>query len=149
MTDEAEQNDKLDVMEMLIEMVPELCEYSIHWAAKNGHLKLVKKMIENGASPNARHRWIIGWTPLIVACQHNRGDIVSYLVCECKVDVNENSPLMTTVKNETIDCMRILLDNGAIITSEILLSTIKNCSLPVLKLLCESDISALVNAFYK
>jgi ankyrin repeat protein len=46
---------------------------SLHWAAKKGHVRIVKMLCNNGADVNAKD--LIGRTPLFFAIKYNHPDI--------------------------------------------------------------------------
>ena len=51
---------------------------ALHWASENGHLDIVKYLVESGADINAKD--YSGWTPLHVAAWNGRLDVVKYLL---------------------------------------------------------------------
>ena len=60
----------------------------MHTAAWNGKLKRVKQLVQD--DPAAAHAPVTqnGGTPLYYAAYKNRLDVVRFLVCEAKADVN-------------------------------------------------------------
>ena len=68
---------------------------ALHFACSNGHLDLVKYLIEKcHCNPEAKD--YVGWTPLYFASKEGHLDIVKYLIEECHCD-----PKVKDSKNET------------------------------------------------
>lgn len=54
----------------------------LHWAVSEGHIAMVKYLLERGANPNVSDN--IGWTPLMSACSMGRQDIAEALIEKLK-----------------------------------------------------------------
>lgn len=57
----------------------------LHWASQDGHARLVGRLLELAAAPNARDR--CGATPLMLAAFHGRSAVVRLLVARPGLDV--------------------------------------------------------------
>jgi len=88
---------------------------TLHEAAANGDIELVKSLISSGADVNAPGNW--GWTPLYTAAAIGHGDIVSLLIAKgANVDTPSElgmTPLHFAVRNDRRDIAKLLIENGA------------------------------------
>lgn len=90
----------------------------IHWAAQEGHVDVIKLLVERGANPDLLDD--SGHTPLYKAASEGHADIVEYLLT-CKVDIegrleeefNHTTPLMIACVCNKIYIVEILIKNGA------------------------------------
>ena len=72
---------------------------ALHFACSNGHLDLVKYLIEKcHCNPEAKD--YVGWTPLYFASKEGHLDIVQYLVEECHVTITKE--IINDVKKQEI-----------------------------------------------
>ncbi len=88
----------------------------LFYAAQNGHVEIVSRLIEAGADVN--HACKGSWTALIVAAKEGRLDVVDVIVKSDKIDVNfvtpeGNSALHFAVSNNHPEIVGRLLDHGA------------------------------------
>ncbi|CAB3409070.1 unnamed protein product [Caenorhabditis bovis] len=86
----------------------------IHFAASKGYLQVIKQLVEAGLDRNERdpHRCI----PLHVAAQMNRKDVVEYLLEESNIEEPDDygmTPLMLAVSQDSLDCVKVLIERGA------------------------------------
>lgn len=84
-------------------------ELALRKAVENGHLDMVKYLIENGLNGNVRHATN---SPLVIAAQNGRLDIVKYLTSKYKYDfylVNEAH--VKAMENNYVD-VAVFLETG-------------------------------------
>lgn len=84
-------------------------------AASNGHLTVVRWLIEQGAQVNAANR--SGRTALHIACSKGRDTVVKHLIAkDASIDARDSagmSPLHMCALHGIAGCARILLEEGA------------------------------------
>ena len=73
----------------------------LHWAAANGHVEIVRLLLQNGADVNAKDRW--DGTPLHWAASEGHIDILHLLV-ENGVDLEAQDNVGWRVLHEAADC---------------------------------------------
>jgi len=74
---DAAKNGHLDVVKHLVENgadVHAAGDEALGWAAESGHLDVVKYLIENGADVHADDDYVLGW-----ASRNGHLDVVKYL----------------------------------------------------------------------
>lgn len=88
---------------------------ALHNAASQGHLELVKKLIDKGANPNLKD-WN-GYTPLINAAFASQQKVVEYLLAHgAKVDVvpvSGPTALIAAIQRGSAEIVTALLHAGA------------------------------------
>jgi ankyrin repeat protein len=88
---------------------------ALHLASGNGHLELVKLLLENGANPNAVNE--SNDTPLHKAVENGYLDLVKLLLENGAnpnaVGESNNTPLHKAAANGDLDLVGLLLENGA------------------------------------
>ncbi len=99
-------------------------------ACNNNRIDEIKELISKGANINAQP---FGITPLIAACKNGLLEIVRFLVNN-GADVNQkdfrhDSPLKYAISWERQDVARFLLDNGALMDSEVINNRIIHTSI--------------------
>ncbi len=87
----------------------------LHLAAEEGHLKIAKLLIENGADVNAKHS--LGGTPLHLAASRDHLKIAKLLI-ENGADVNAKdslggTPLHLAASRDHLKIAKLLIENGA------------------------------------
>ena len=87
----------------------------ILFAVKNGNLKCLKILIENGAKLNGPHQENIWYS----ACQGENAEIIKFLI-ESGYDINQRlkdyknmTGLISSVYNDKLDSVKILIELGA------------------------------------
>ncbi len=84
-------------------------------ACEEGPLELVQKLIEQGADVNAQHDG--NWTPLSIACAHNRNSEIAKVLIEAGADVNHEAGMPTlslaVICNKNIEVIKLLVNAGA------------------------------------
>ena len=116
-----------DVNEQAIKEASHEINYSVY--GKNNALieavihhdkNIVLKLLENGANPNRTDEsWAEarGKTPLILAIEHDKVDLIPLLI-DWGAYVNHEvyngmTPLLTAIQNKNIQAVKLLLKNGA------------------------------------
>merc|ERR1719327_1742114 len=89
------------------------------WAAKHGHLDVVKILLEAGANVDAKNK--DGETALILAAGNTRQDLVVFELLRHGANVNElsnsnESALLMASEKRNEKVMRALLEKGADVT---------------------------------
>ncbi|ONI58207.1 ankyrin repeat domain-containing protein [Wolbachia pipientis] len=109
--------EKIDQSQLksIIDAVDQLGFAPLHYAAENGHLSVVRCLIEKGASVDLRNE--DSMVPLHFAAQSGRFDIVKQLV-ENKASINlqnlgDMSPLHFAAQYGYLDIVMCLVENGA------------------------------------
>lgn len=92
----------------------------LYCACQNGHINIVKLLLENGASIDIEMYG--GFTPLYVACQNGHIDIVKLLL-EQGASINNEmnsgaTPLYVACERGQTDIVKLLLEHGASIDKE-------------------------------
>ena len=94
-----------------------LIQYETRWhiASQEGHLEVVKILIEHGAEIEAIYK--DGYTPLYIASQNGRLDVVEYLISQ-QANINMSchhgsSPLYIATQQGQLDVVNLLLQKGA------------------------------------
>eukprot|EP00298_Acanthocystis_sp_HF-20_P001066 c11455_g1_i1.p1 GENE.c11455_g1_i1~~c11455_g1_i1.p1 ORF type:complete len:575 (-),score=157.01 c11455_g1_i1:14-1738(-) len=87
---------------------------SLHFAANNNHLEIVKVLIARGADVHARHQY--GSTPLVFAANNGHLEVVQELLrAKSDADVQNsfgNTPLMSAVKTGKLEVVKELVKYG-------------------------------------
>ena len=89
----------------------------LHFAASDGDLETVKRLLQHGADPNAFDD--LGWTPLIHAAKRGHLDVVKCLLAAgAKVDARDearagNTALAEVVAECSLEMAKTLIDAGA------------------------------------
>jgi len=88
---------------------------ALEWAARKGHVEVVKALLDNQADANASYT--DGVTPLLTAAYEGHAEVVKLLL-ENKADVNATdtdgvTPLYIAVQNGHTEVVKLLLDNKA------------------------------------
>jgi ankyrin repeat protein len=88
---------------------------TLHEAAFDGNIELVKSLVSSGADVNTQNNW--GWTPLYTAAAIGHRDIVSFLIVKgANVDTPSElgmTPLHFAVSNDRTDIAKLLIEKGA------------------------------------
>lgn len=89
----------------------------LHYAALNGHEKVVELLVQNGADVNARDNKV-GWAPLHLAAINGHVAVARLLLAEdAKVDAKDNevgwTPLHLAAVNGHQGVVALLIDGGA------------------------------------
>ncbi|XP_063985530.1 transient receptor potential channel pyrexia-like [Diachasmimorpha longicaudata] len=88
----------------------------LHMAAWSGSTEIVEELMKKGASPNAFDCSKKKMTPMHYAAEKNHVRILELLI-KNNGDVNKgypkNTPLCCAVKNNSYDCVELLLESGA------------------------------------
>ncbi|MFA5675068.1 MAG: ankyrin repeat domain-containing protein [Christensenellales bacterium] len=90
----------------------------IHWAAQEGHIDVIKLLVEHGANPDLLDD--SGHTPLYKSASEGHTDIVEYLLT-CGVDIegrlekelNSTTPIMIACGWNKSKVVEVLIKNGA------------------------------------
>lgn len=87
----------------------------LHWAAHNGDVELVKRLLKAGASATAKNDY--GSTPMAEAAERADAHIIKLLL-QAGADVESPNPegetaLMTVVRTNNVDAAKVLLSKGA------------------------------------
>ncbi len=84
-------------------------------ACEEGPLELVQKLIEQGADVNSQYDG--NWTPLSIACAHNRNSEITKALIEAGADVNhkDGMPTLTlaVICNKNVEVIKLLVNAGA------------------------------------
>jgi ankyrin repeat protein len=89
----------------------------LHFAAGDGDLETVKRLLQHGADPNAFDD--LGWTPLIHAAKRGHVDVVVCLLAAgAKVDARDEAHASNTALAEvaaecSLEMAKTLIDAGA------------------------------------
>ncbi|MGD8501864.1 MAG: ankyrin repeat domain-containing protein, partial [Phycisphaerales bacterium] len=88
---------------------------TLHEAASDGDIELIRSLVSSGADVNEQNNW--GWTPLYTAVATGHGDIVRLLIAEgADADTPSKAgltPLHFAVNNGNRDIAKLLIKNGA------------------------------------
>ena len=114
--------------------------------SRDGHLRVVKHLVENGADVNMRDHH--GFTPLHLSVRGGHLDIAAYLLEEGEADVNlpaksGYTPLASAAENGNLDIVDYLIDHGADLDSSsvsgstVVLNAVKNGHIDVVRCLGE------------
>ena len=92
-------------------------------AARGGSLDCVKLLLQNRANINGKEG---GEQPLSIACQYGNLEVAEYLI-QHGADINSatsdelwRSPLYNAISSGEFDCIRLLVENGAMINDKML-----------------------------
>ena len=90
---------------------------ALHWAARAGKLETTRLLLEGGAQPDVRDRYVNGWTPLMHAAHKHQAATVQALL-QAGADPNARNPigitaLMLACSEDDEDVVRVLLNAGA------------------------------------
>ena len=88
---------------------------ALHWAARNGHTKVVKCLVEHGAEVEMLDKFY--GTPTLWACQKGQSSVLSFLVLSAGGNVNHQcrrgyTPAIFCAYNNHSECLKILLENN-------------------------------------
>ncbi|KAL3292004.1 ankyrin [Colletotrichum asianum] len=126
----AVQEGNLGLCKLFLEYEPELvnyqakeglvCETPLNIAAREGHLEIVRCLLEAGAKPNFQS-FYYQETPLWSACSRGKFEIAKLLYERAPETINTPSydgetPLMGACSSGAIKLVAFLLDNGADLT---------------------------------
>ena len=114
--------------------------------SRDGHLRVVKHLVENGADVNMQDHH--GFTPLHLSVRGGHLDIAAYLIEEGEADVNlpaksGYTPLASAAENGNLDIVDYLIDHGADLNSSsvsgstVVLNAVKNGHIDVVRCLGE------------
>lgn len=79
----------------------------LHCASREGHLKMVQLLCDNGANINSTNRE--DKTPLYYASQHNRISVVAYLLQQYTINVGINNPLHRAAQEGNAQVVELFL----------------------------------------
>ena len=90
--------------------------FCIHEAAKIGHIKLFKSIIQQGAGIEQKSG--AGLTPLLSACGFQQNEILNYLIsCDASISTKGSllkTPLHVACQTHSVQMVRTLVENGAL-----------------------------------
>ena len=90
-------------------------ETGLHLASMNGHLNIVKCLIEANANIEAKDN--NGYTPLLLACQKGHFAVVKFLIEEkANIEANTNygtTPLLLACQYGHLEILKLLIQNEA------------------------------------
>ena len=116
------RNGKLSSLKMLLDKYPrqvnvkdEYGRIPLYWAARAGHMDIVKLLIEKGSNVNAKADE--GWTPLHTTAYNGKDEAAEYLIQKgAVIDIrNEDgeTPLYWAAKRGHFHLVKLFVDNGA------------------------------------
>jgi serine/threonine-protein phosphatase 6 regulatory ankyrin repeat subunit B len=90
---------------------------ALYWASSEGHLEVVRLLLERGALVDSPESLPPEWTPLMAACVHNHTDVAAELLA-AGADVNATdfidfTALMLAAYHGHVETVALLLRNGA------------------------------------
>ena len=90
----------------------------LNWAAWNGHLEIVRMLMDAGANKDARDEW--GNTALHRAAENGHVKVVEYLVskqCDKEAeDKDGRTPLIRAAEKAQAEVVRVLQERGAVMS---------------------------------
>ena len=112
-------------------------DLALKWASKNGHLDIVKYLVEIGASVHSQHDWA-----LIEASHYGHLEVVKYLVKEgANIHSQHDRALINASGNGHLDIVKYLVKEGANIhglNDHALILASENGHLDIVKYLVEN-----------
>ncbi|XP_047707993.1 ankyrin repeat domain-containing protein 23 isoform X1 [Prionailurus viverrinus] len=101
-------------------LYPQLHRTALHWACLKGHSQLVNKLLEAGATVDARD--LLDRTPVFWACRGGHLDILKQLLNQgAQVNARDkiwSTPLHVAVRTKHCDCLEHLIACGAHIDAQ-------------------------------
>ena len=109
-------------------------EVCLKWAAQNGHLSIVKNLVEHGANIHVTNNHALRW-----ASENGHLDVVKYLVEKgANVRTVDDFPVKIAAIKGRLDILKYLVESGAYINNYALRRSAENGHLEVVKYLVES-----------
>ena len=84
-------------------------DYALRWSSSNGHIEIVKFLVEKGANIHADDDYALRWSSF---CGHN--DVVKFLIEKgANIHADDDDALKWSSGNGHIEVVKILIENGA------------------------------------
>ena len=108
------KNNNLVLLQYLIENNSITNDNSLRSAARNGHLDVIKYLVDHGANVNAEDD-----EALILASKYGHLDVVEYLVDHgANIHAQDDQALIYATRNCHVDIVKYLVDHGANVNAE-------------------------------